>query len=141
MGAERWTTVPRVEMSTTLGISCYLSLSTQSGPLLVDLWAPAVQNLCYVFIIPQATLSRCAAALHLLSHILQAYKRDSSYHFAAPVHKNYPTLQSSLALEQLRQRILELGGGSCTASPYQPKYPTYSHQHITVPGGDTRSSW
>ncbi len=46
---------------------------------------------------------------------LQAYKRNS-LPFAAPVHKNYPTLQSSLALEQLRQRILELGGGSCTAN-------------------------
>ncbi len=47
--------------------------------------------------------------------VLQAYKRNS-VPFAAPVHKNYPTLQSSLALEQLRQRILEPGGGSCTAS-------------------------
>uniref|UniRef100_A0A8C2AQQ9 Voltage-dependent T-type calcium channel subunit alpha n=1 Tax=Cyprinus carpio TaxID=7962 RepID=A0A8C2AQQ9_CYPCA len=47
--------------------------------------------------------------------VLLAYKRNS-VPFAAPVHKNYPTLQSSLALEQLRQRILEPGGGSCTAS-------------------------
>ncbi|XP_050979976.1 voltage-dependent T-type calcium channel subunit alpha-1G isoform X10 [Labeo rohita] len=47
--------------------------------------------------------------------VLQAYKRNS-VPFAAPVHKNYPTLQPSLALEQLRQRILEPGGGSCTAS-------------------------
>uniref|UniRef100_A0A672PQL6 Voltage-dependent T-type calcium channel subunit alpha n=1 Tax=Sinocyclocheilus grahami TaxID=75366 RepID=A0A672PQL6_SINGR len=47
--------------------------------------------------------------------VFQAYKRNS-VPFAAPVHKNYPTLQSSLALEQLRQRILEPGGGSCTAS-------------------------
>lgn len=47
--------------------------------------------------------------------ILQAYKRNS-VPFAAPVHKNYPTLQSSLALEQLRQRILDPGGGSCAAS-------------------------
>ncbi|XP_052427023.1 voltage-dependent T-type calcium channel subunit alpha-1G isoform X3 [Carassius gibelio] len=46
---------------------------------------------------------------------LLAYKRNS-VPFAAPVHKNYPTLQSSLALEQLRQRILEPGGGSCTPS-------------------------
>uniref|UniRef100_A0A671SVZ1 Voltage-dependent T-type calcium channel subunit alpha n=1 Tax=Sinocyclocheilus anshuiensis TaxID=1608454 RepID=A0A671SVZ1_9TELE len=46
--------------------------------------------------------------------VFQAYKRNS-VPFAAPVHKNYPTLQSSLALEQLRQRILE-PGGSCTAS-------------------------
>ncbi|XP_059387038.1 voltage-dependent T-type calcium channel subunit alpha-1G-like isoform X7 [Carassius carassius] len=49
------------------------------------------------------------------SMVFQAYKRNS-VPFAAPVHKNYPTLQSSLALEQLRQRILEQGGGSCTAS-------------------------
>ncbi|XP_052467534.1 voltage-dependent T-type calcium channel subunit alpha-1G isoform X8 [Carassius gibelio] len=49
------------------------------------------------------------------SMVFQAYKRNS-VPFAAPVHKNYPTLQSSLALEQLRQRILEPGGGSCTAS-------------------------
>ncbi|XP_042623710.1 voltage-dependent T-type calcium channel subunit alpha-1G-like isoform X10 [Cyprinus carpio] len=41
--------------------------------------------------------------------VFQAYKRNS-LPFAAPVHKNYPTLQSSLALEQLRQRILEPGG-------------------------------
>uniref|UniRef100_A0A8C1G7Q0 Voltage-dependent T-type calcium channel subunit alpha n=1 Tax=Cyprinus carpio TaxID=7962 RepID=A0A8C1G7Q0_CYPCA len=47
--------------------------------------------------------------------VLLAYKRNS-VPFAAPVHKNYPTLQPSLALEQLRQRILEPGGGSCTAS-------------------------
>uniref|UniRef100_A0A673M022 Voltage-dependent T-type calcium channel subunit alpha-1G-like n=1 Tax=Sinocyclocheilus rhinocerous TaxID=307959 RepID=A0A673M022_9TELE len=47
--------------------------------------------------------------------VFQAYKRNS-VPFAAPVHKNYPTLQSSLALEQLRQRILEPGGASCTAS-------------------------
>uniref|UniRef100_A0A673FQ30 Voltage-dependent T-type calcium channel subunit alpha n=1 Tax=Sinocyclocheilus rhinocerous TaxID=307959 RepID=A0A673FQ30_9TELE len=47
--------------------------------------------------------------------VLHAYKRNS-VPFAAPVHKNYPTLLSSLALEQLRQRILEPGGGSCTAS-------------------------
>ncbi|XP_056326058.1 voltage-dependent T-type calcium channel subunit alpha-1G [Danio aesculapii] len=47
--------------------------------------------------------------------VLQAYKRNS-VPFAAPVHKNYPTLQSSLALEQLRQRILDPGGSSCTAS-------------------------
>ncbi|XP_048026079.1 voltage-dependent T-type calcium channel subunit alpha-1G isoform X10 [Megalobrama amblycephala] len=46
--------------------------------------------------------------------VLHAYKRNS-VPFAAPVHKNYPTLQSSLALEQRRQRILEPGGGSCTA--------------------------
>ncbi|XP_039520815.1 voltage-dependent T-type calcium channel subunit alpha-1G isoform X4 [Pimephales promelas] len=45
--------------------------------------------------------------------VLQSYKRNS-VPFAAPVHKNYPTLQSSLALEQLRQRILEPGGSSCT---------------------------
>nr|XP_017214024.2 voltage-dependent T-type calcium channel subunit alpha-1G isoform X6 [Danio rerio] len=38
--------------------------------------------------------------------VLHAYKRNS-VPFAAPVHKNYPTLQSSLALEQLRQRILD----------------------------------
>ncbi|XP_056111696.1 voltage-dependent T-type calcium channel subunit alpha-1G isoform X7 [Rhinichthys klamathensis goyatoka] len=47
--------------------------------------------------------------------VLQSYKRNS-VPFAAPVHKNYPTLQSSLALEQLRQRILEPGGSSCTAN-------------------------
>ncbi|XP_051968196.1 voltage-dependent T-type calcium channel subunit alpha-1G [Xyrauchen texanus] len=47
--------------------------------------------------------------------VLLAYKRNS-VPFAAQVHKNYPTLQSSLSLEQLRQRILEPGGGSCTAS-------------------------
>ncbi|XP_051958809.1 voltage-dependent T-type calcium channel subunit alpha-1G-like isoform X2 [Xyrauchen texanus] len=45
--------------------------------------------------------------------VLQAYKRNS-VPFAAPVNKNYPTLQPSLALEQHRQRILEPGGGSCT---------------------------
>ncbi|KAA0725121.1 Voltage-dependent T-type calcium channel subunit alpha-1G [Triplophysa tibetana] len=47
--------------------------------------------------------------------VLQAYKRNS-VPFAAPVHKNYPTLQSSLAFEQRRQRIMDPGGGSCTAS-------------------------
>ncbi|XP_051523062.1 voltage-dependent T-type calcium channel subunit alpha-1G-like [Myxocyprinus asiaticus] len=47
--------------------------------------------------------------------VLQAYKRNS-VPFAVPVNKNYPTLQSSLALEQLRQTILEPGGGSCTPS-------------------------
>lgn len=46
--------------------------------------------------------------------VLHAYKRNS-VPFAAPVHKNYPTLQSSLALEQRRQRILEPVGGSCTS--------------------------
>ncbi|XP_056626587.1 voltage-dependent T-type calcium channel subunit alpha-1G isoform X1 [Triplophysa dalaica] len=47
--------------------------------------------------------------------VLQAYKRNS-VPFAAPVHKNYPTLQSSLAFEQRRQRIGDPGGGSCAAS-------------------------
>ncbi|XP_055032530.2 voltage-dependent T-type calcium channel subunit alpha-1G isoform X4 [Misgurnus anguillicaudatus] len=49
--------------------------------------------------------------------VLHAYKRNS-VPFAAPVHKNYPTLQPSLVLEQLRQRILDPGGGSCTASVF-----------------------
>lgn len=65
-GAERWTTVPRVAMSTALGVlSCYLSLSLSRTPS-VGLWAPAVQNLCIVFIRLRATSSRCAAAPHLL---------------------------------------------------------------------------
>uniref|UniRef100_A0AAR2L605 Voltage-dependent T-type calcium channel subunit alpha n=1 Tax=Pygocentrus nattereri TaxID=42514 RepID=A0AAR2L605_PYGNA len=46
---------------------------------------------------------------------LQAYKRNS-VPFAAPAHKNYPTLQPCLPLEHLRQRSLEPGGVSCTAS-------------------------
>ncbi len=68
----------RVEMSTTLGISCYLSLSLIRTPF-VDLWAPAVQNLCIVFIRPRATLSRCAAALHLLPHFSR-HIRGTHYH-------------------------------------------------------------
>lgn len=47
--------------------------------------------------------------------VLQAYKRNS-VPFAAPVHKNYPTLQSRVALEQLRQRALDPGGACCTAT-------------------------
>lgn len=47
--------------------------------------------------------------------VLQAYKRNS-VPFAAPVHKNYPTLQPRVALEQLRQRALEPGGACCTAN-------------------------
>ncbi|XP_072523024.1 voltage-dependent T-type calcium channel subunit alpha-1G isoform X6 [Salminus brasiliensis] len=46
---------------------------------------------------------------------LQAYKRNS-VPFAAPAHKNYPTLQPCLPLEHLRQRSLEPGGASCTTS-------------------------
>ncbi|XP_060714817.1 voltage-dependent T-type calcium channel subunit alpha-1G isoform X5 [Tachysurus vachellii] len=47
--------------------------------------------------------------------VLQAYKRNS-VPFAAPVHKNYPTLQPCVALEQLRQRALDPGGACCTAN-------------------------
>ncbi|XP_053541364.1 voltage-dependent T-type calcium channel subunit alpha-1G isoform X1 [Ictalurus punctatus] len=47
--------------------------------------------------------------------VLQAYKRNS-VPFAAPVHKNYPTLQPRVALEQLRQRALDPGGACCTAN-------------------------
>uniref|UniRef100_A0A8C1G3J5 Voltage-dependent T-type calcium channel subunit alpha n=1 Tax=Cyprinus carpio TaxID=7962 RepID=A0A8C1G3J5_CYPCA len=68
--------------------------------------------------------------------VLLAYKRNS-VPFAAPVHKNYPTLQPSLALEQLRQRILEPGGGSCTASVLTnlniPPTPINTSQCLTCP--------
>ncbi|XP_053094635.1 voltage-dependent T-type calcium channel subunit alpha-1G isoform X3 [Pangasianodon hypophthalmus] len=47
--------------------------------------------------------------------VLHAYKRNS-VPFAAPVHKNYPTLQPRVALEQLRQRALDPGGACCTAN-------------------------
>ncbi|XP_026875220.2 voltage-dependent T-type calcium channel subunit alpha-1G isoform X6 [Electrophorus electricus] len=47
--------------------------------------------------------------------VLQAYKRNS-VPFAAPVHKNYPTLQPCLPLERLRQRALEPGTASSVAS-------------------------
>ncbi|XP_060795871.1 voltage-dependent T-type calcium channel subunit alpha-1G [Neoarius graeffei] len=47
--------------------------------------------------------------------LLQAYKRNS-VPFAAPVHKNYPTLQPRVALEQLRQSALDPGGACCTAN-------------------------
>ncbi|XP_047673622.1 voltage-dependent T-type calcium channel subunit alpha-1G isoform X8 [Tachysurus fulvidraco] len=47
--------------------------------------------------------------------MLQAYKRNS-VPFAAPVQKNYPTLQPCVALEQLRQRALDPGGACCTTN-------------------------
>uniref|UniRef100_A0A8B9RFN9 Calcium channel, voltage-dependent, T type, alpha 1G subunit n=1 Tax=Astyanax mexicanus TaxID=7994 RepID=A0A8B9RFN9_ASTMX len=62
---------------------------------------------------------------------LQAYKRNS-VPFAAPAHKNYPTLQPCLPLEHLRQRSLEPGGASCTTSALTslniPPNPTNTSQ-------------
>ncbi|XP_062859150.1 voltage-dependent T-type calcium channel subunit alpha-1G [Trichomycterus rosablanca] len=49
------------------------------------------------------------------SSMLQAYKRNS-VPFAAPVHKNYPTLQPRMPLEQFRQRALEPGSSNCTSN-------------------------
>ncbi|KAF7705332.1 hypothetical protein HF521_020618 [Silurus meridionalis] len=61
--------------------------------------------------------------------VLQAYKRNS-VPFAAPVHKNYPTLQPRVALEQLRQRALDPGGAFCTAN-------MLSNLNIPPPPGNT----
>ncbi|KAI5623256.1 voltage-dependent T-type calcium channel subunit alpha-1G isoform X2, partial [Silurus asotus] len=61
--------------------------------------------------------------------VLQAYKRNS-VPFAAPVHKNYPTLQPRVALEQLRQRALDPGGAFCTAN-------MLSNLNIPPPSGNT----
>ncbi|XP_051530187.1 voltage-dependent T-type calcium channel subunit alpha-1G-like [Myxocyprinus asiaticus] len=84
------------------------------SPSSVSLGPASAESLNSVFHTPDhLELLRCGPSP--FPTVLQTYKRNS-VPFAAPVHKNYPTLQSSLALEQLRQRILEPGGGSCTAS-------------------------
>ncbi|TSK14715.1 Voltage-dependent T-type calcium channel subunit alpha-1G [Bagarius yarrelli] len=46
--------------------------------------------------------------------VLQAYKRNS-VPFAAPVHKNYPTLQPRAALEQFKQNVMDTAAACSTA--------------------------
>ncbi|XP_028823971.1 voltage-dependent T-type calcium channel subunit alpha-1G isoform X3 [Denticeps clupeoides] len=62
---------------------------------------------------------------------LQAYKRNS-VPFAGPVHKNYPTLQNSFALEQFRQMSLCEStsgvGGSVLTNLNIPPLPMYTSQ-------------